>query len=78
MLAERPALIERLFSFRLINDYGIYKVKICKMGEWQNVTVDDLIPCLPKGPPIFASCYSSEIWAMIIEKAFAKLSGGYY
>ena len=56
MLAERPALIERLFSFRIINDYGVYKVKVCKMGEWLNVTVDDLIPCLPKGPPMFASC----------------------
>ena len=77
MLAERPALIERLFSYRIINDYGVYKIKVCKMGHWVDVTVDDLIPCLPKGPPMFASCNSSEIWVMLLEKAFAKLSGGY-
>lgn len=34
MLAERPALIERLFQFRNVNDYGVYRVKICKNGEW--------------------------------------------
>ena len=34
ILAERPALIERLFITRHINEMGIYRVKLCKNGEW--------------------------------------------
>jgi calpain-15 len=54
MLAERPALIERLFVTRDITSEGVYRVKFCKNGEWQTVTVDDLIPCYPQGKPLFA------------------------
>ena len=34
ILAERPALIERLFLTRHVNDIGFYRVKLCKNGEW--------------------------------------------
>jgi calpain-15 len=34
MLAERPALIERLFLTKQVNEEGIYRVKICKNGQW--------------------------------------------
>lgn len=77
ILAERPALIERLFLTRHVNEMGIYRVKLCKNGEWQVVTVDDLFPCYPKGEPIFSKCYSNELWVLILEKAYAKLHGGY-
>ena len=48
-LAERPALIERLLITKEVNDEGIYKVKLCKNGEWVIVTVDDYFPCHPMG-----------------------------
>jgi len=55
ILAERPALIERLFIAKDYNPkQGIYRVKICKNGEWVTVTVDDYIPCFPEGEPLFA------------------------
>lgn len=47
ILAERPALIERLFITKEINEFGIYRVKFCKNGEWVTVTVDDFFPCYP-------------------------------
>lgn len=47
ILAERPALIERLFITKEINEFGIYRVKFCKNGEWVTVTVDDYFPCYP-------------------------------
>jgi calpain-15 len=43
-LAERPALVERLFITKEVNQYGIYKIKICKNGEWTTVTIDDHFP----------------------------------
>ena len=42
------------------------------------VTVDDLFPCYPKGEPIFSSCMSNDLWVLILEKAYAKLHGGYF
>jgi calpain-15 len=47
ILSERPALIERLFVTREINEFGVYRLKFCKNGEWITVTVDDLFPCYP-------------------------------
>jgi calpain-15 len=34
ILSERPALIERLFLTREMNEFGIYRIKFCKNGEW--------------------------------------------
>lgn len=76
-LAERPALIERLFITKEINSLGIYKIKICKNGEWTTVTIDDLFPCYPEGGPLFSRGHGNELWVMLIEKAYAKLHGNY-
>jgi calpain-15 len=78
LLAERPALIERLFITKEINSAGIYKLRLCKNGEWSTVTVDDYFPCYPEGEPLFAKCHGNELWVMLLEKAFAKLHGNYY
>lgn len=77
-LAERPALVERLFITKTVNALGIYRVKLCKNGEWQTVTVDDYFPCFPMGAPIFSRSHGNELWVMILEKAYAKLHGNYY
>lgn len=44
-LAERPKLVEHLFITKQKNKYGIYRVKFCKNGVWEEVTVDDYFPC---------------------------------
>ena len=83
-LAERPALIKRIFqvpgegrnSMRR-NIHGAYKLRICKNGSWVTVTVDDYFPCSPGGGPIFSRSNGAELWVLLIEKAFAKLHGGY-
>lgn len=77
-LSERPALIERLFITKTVNNIGIYRVKLCKNGEWVTVTVDDYFPCFPMGSPIFSRSNGNELWVLIIEKAYAKLHGHYY
>lgn len=78
LLAERPALIERLFVTKELNTAGVYKLRLCKNGEWVTVTIDDYIPCYPEGEPLFAKCHGNELWVMLLEKAFAKLHGNYY
>ncbi|CAI2385872.1 unnamed protein product [Moneuplotes crassus] len=77
-LAESPAMIKRLFLHQEYNEYGIYQLRICKNGEWVVVTIDDYIPCYLNGGPIFCSPTGNELWAMLLEKAYAKLHGNYY
>lgn len=77
-LAERPALVERLFITKELNPKGIYRIKLCKNGEWQTVTIDDFFPCYPEGGPIFSRAHGNELWVLLLEKAYAKLHGNYF
>jgi calpain-15 len=77
-LAENPAMVRRLFITDSYNEFGIYQLRICKNGEWTVVTIDDYIPCYPNGGPMFSSANGNELWAILLEKAYAKLHGNYY
>jgi calpain-15 len=77
-LAERPALVKRLFITDTYNEDGIYRLKFCKNGEWIEVTVDDYFPCYPSGGPMFSKANGNELWVLLLEKAYAKLHGNYY
>jgi len=76
-------LLERLFfNQNQINPHGIYRLRLCKNGEWQSVTVDDLLPCEPRGLPKFASSRffpegPNEIWLNLLQKAYGKLHKRY-
>ena len=76
-LAENPHLIRRLFVTKQYNKQGIYKVRLCKNGEWQVITIDDYFPCRKRGGPCFARGNGNELWVMLLEKAYAKLHGNY-
>lgn len=76
-IAENPALVKRLFITKEYNPEGIYKLKICKNGEWVEVTIDDYIPCHLSGGPMFARNQGDELWVLLLEKAYAKLHGDY-
>mmetsp|Transcript_333 Transcript_333/g.833 ORF Transcript_333/g.833 Transcript_333/m.833 type:complete len:705 (-) Transcript_333:365-2479(-) len=47
--------------------------------DWVCVLVDDRIPCDASGKPAFARCPDDNVfWVMIVEKAYAKMCGGYH
>lgn len=49
-MLHREGLLGKLFKTK--QEYsaeGVYAVKICNNGEWQEVVVDEFIPCYPKG-----------------------------
>lgn len=62
-------------------DQGIYGVKFYYEGRWVTVIVDDLFPCVESGGqwlPLFCKWKGEkETWAMVAEKAWAKLHGSY-
>jgi calpain-15 len=76
-LAERPQLVRRLFITKNMNDCGMYRIRLCKNGEWVTVTVDDYFPCFPMGTPMFSRNHGNELWGLLLEKAYAKVHGSY-
>jgi calpain-15 len=78
-LTEFPMLVEKIFpeESRQVSEYGIYSLKICKNGWWQDVRVDDYFPCFPGAGPIYSRANGNELWVLLLEKAFAKLHGSY-
>lgn len=61
-----------------INPHGVYRLRICKNGEWQSVTIDDSIPCEPISHPKFTRSLENDLWPMLIEKAYAKIHRSYF
>ena len=65
-ISVHPQLIHNLFVFPpsggdangingTISDVGLYELKLCHNGIWNNYTIDDLIPCSYHGQPAFCS-----------------------
>jgi len=77
-LAERPDLVEKLFVTREFKQNGAYRLQINKNGVWNQVTVDDYFPCSLEGPPLFTRTHGNELWVLLLEKAYAKLHGGFH
>jgi hypothetical protein len=78
--SEHPDSIRRLFKTKEYNPRGLYKVKIFDpiKKKFIVVSVDDRIPC-EKGTkvPRFMNPNGGELWAIILEKAYAKYCGSY-
>jgi hypothetical protein len=78
LIAGNPKLINRCLISDTYASRGIYTCKFYKAGRWRYVHVDDRIPCRPCGAVNFCRNKNpNEIFAMIIEKAYAKLHGCY-
>ena len=79
-LTEMPYLIYQIFRTKEKNDQGFFEIVLYIDGEWQVVIIDDFFVTV-KGtsPPElkFAKRNGRELWAIILEKAWAKVNGGY-
>ncbi len=77
-LAEYPNRVKQLFVSDRANQTGLYSVELCIGGIWQQVWLDDFFPYCPRKQD-FAFCKTKqkEIWVMLLEKAYAKVYGGY-
>jgi calpain-15 len=77
-LAERPKLVERLIITEEFNHVGCYAIWLCDAGTWRSVIVDDFFPYNPSTRlPAFTKSNGPELWVLLLEKAYAKLFGGY-
>jgi Calpain family cysteine protease len=79
-IAEFPNRIKRLFLSRNVTRTGAYCVTICVNGIWEEIILDDLIPVKPDGTGkdiAFNHTSDKELWGILLEKAWAKVHGGY-
>lgn len=64
---------------RRVNGAGCYLVKFYINGAIKHVIVDDYIPVdRESGEPTFMMSSDDVLWALLIEKAWAKVNGSYY
>lgn len=76
-LAEFPDRVERLILNSSSNEKGCYAVALNINGDWKEVFLDDLFPT-HRRKIIFCHSSSAELWAMLLEKAYAKVYNGYW
>ena len=77
-VASRPSLLHQLFLSVRGCHCGVYTVQLFIGDSWTPVTVDDRLPCDASGVPLYArSAHPGELWVSLMEKAYAKLLGGY-
>ena len=78
--AEHPSSIRNAFLTPEANSRGKYRVRLYNpdLKKWTHVTVDDRIPCKAGTQrPEYMKCDGKELWAVLLEKAFAKFCGTY-
>lgn len=77
-MTEFPGAIPMLFRSHKANPRGKYFVDLydVQRRRWTKVTVDDRVPHR-SGEPLFSKPHGDEAWVLLLEKAFAKLCGGY-
>lgn len=85
-LAEYDGAIHSLFKARERDPRGKYHIKLFDgaADRWELVTIDDWVPCnktdyLKDGTckTLFMQPHGNELWAVLLEKAFAKFCGSY-
>lgn len=73
-----PKYVHRLVVSSKYAEIGLYTIKISKAGKWRYVHIDDRIPCRQSGRVHFSRNFDpNETFAMLIEKAYAKVHGCY-
>uniref|UniRef100_A0A8C5K1T9 Calpain 10 n=1 Tax=Jaculus jaculus TaxID=51337 RepID=A0A8C5K1T9_JACJA len=56
---------------------GVFTCRIWQFGHWEEVTIDDRLPCLA-GRLCFSRCQREDVfWLPLLEKAYAKVHGSY-
>eukprot|EP00413_Alexandrium_margalefii_P027172 CAMPEP_0204575504 /NCGR_PEP_ID=MMETSP0661-20131031/41231_1 /ASSEMBLY_ACC=CAM_ASM_000606 /TAXON_ID=109239 /ORGANISM="Alexandrium margalefi, Strain AMGDE01CS-322" /LENGTH=358 /DNA_ID=CAMNT_0051584145 /DNA_START=360 /DNA_END=1437 /DNA_ORIENTATION=+ len=85
-LAEHKGAITSIFRSRERNPRGKYRLRLYDgvKEKWEKIVIDDFIPCDKAAyqkdgtcRPIFSQPNGNELYAMLLEKAFAKFCGSY-
>ena len=80
-LLKYPSIIYKLFPFYEKSINGLYGINLRVDGIWKMVLIDESFPCIENKKDnkffAFSSLNAKLIWLNLIEKAYAKICGGY-
>lgn len=77
-LTEFPDLIYQKFISKDPSPFGYYEVILFLDGSWQKVAIDDYLPFIKGTNKLaFTQTNDTEFWVNLLEKAWAKVNGGY-
>ena len=77
-LTRYQYLIVEKFRTQKFNEEGYYEMILFIDGEWQVVFIDDFFPYDPAQKKfVGARPHRNELWALLLEKAWVKVNGGY-
>jgi hypothetical protein len=78
-ITEFPSIIkDLLFKTKTTNEKGVYEIVLFIDGDWMIVPVDDWFPVeADTGSLKFTRTNGKELWVILLEKAWAKVNGGY-
>lgn len=77
VIVEKPKLLDNILITKAYNREGIYLIRLCHSGEWKTVILDEYFPCDESNSLLYAKAVRKQLWVILIEKAYAKLSGCY-
>jgi hypothetical protein len=75
-LSLRPDMVQQVFKTKSANKNGFYELYFYEDGQKYLMILDDYFP-FKNEEFMFASPNGPELWAILIEKLFAKYEGGY-
>ena len=77
-LIKYQKFLSQIFLTKKINNQCYYEIVLFINGEFQIIIIDDYIPFIKnKNKPYFSHPNNNEIWVILLEKAWAKINGGY-
>ncbi|KAM7412585.1 hypothetical protein PAMA_020118 [Pampus argenteus] len=79
-LSMHPSLLRKVVPLRQTfqDGYnGSFTFRFWQYGQWEEVKIDDLLPTQDNNLIYLNSPEKLEFWSSLLEKAYAKLKGGY-
>jgi len=77
-LLKKPAYIDKLIRTKKINKFCYYEVLLFIDNTWKIVFVDDFVPYdIERNEFLGVKPFQNQIWPLILQKAWAKVCGGY-
>ena len=77
LIAERPLLLVNIVLTKQYTPIGTHKIRLCKRGVWNVISIDDYLPCDKHNQLVFSYARRRQFWVPFIEKALAKMYGSY-
>jgi Calpain family cysteine protease len=75
-LAENSELVTRMFNLKKYNGH-YYKVYLTRQTIGEEMIVDNYFPHLPMDQTYFTDIKFTQVWPIVLEKAYAKHRGCY-